>query len=162
MKSGAPRGIAHAFNGSRQQADDFIGLGFKLGFGGAMTFDTALQLRRLAAGLPLEAIVMETDSPDIPPHWLYTNAARRAAGEAMGRNEPGELPRIAGELAALRDITVAALATATQANARAALPRLAALEAGPGPQPTPLPEGKGAMPNSRDRGSLSHDLRPTP
>lgn len=128
MKAGAPRGIAHAFNGSRQQAEAFIGLGFKLGFGGAMTFDTARQLRRLAAALPLEAIVMETDSPDIPPHWLYTTTARRAAGEAMGRNEPGELPRIAGELAALRGITAQVLAEATQANARAGLPRLAEIE----------------------------------
>lgn len=145
MKGGAPRGIAHAFNGSRQQAEAFIGLGFKLGFGGAMTFDTALQLRRLAVELPLEAIVMETDSPDIPPHWLYTTAARRAAGEAMGRNEPGELPRIAGELAALRRITVQALAVATRANACAALPRLAALELRPGPHPNPLPGGEGAM-----------------
>lgn len=145
MKGGAPRGIAHAFNGSRQQADIFIGLGFKLGFGGAMTFDTALQLRRLAAGLPLEAIVMETDSPDIPPHWLYTNAARRAAGEPMGRNEPAELPRIAGDLAALRGIAVEALATTTQANARAALPRLAALEAGPGVHSNSLPRGEGGM-----------------
>lgn len=151
MKSHAPRGIAHAFNGSRQQAEAFIGLGFKLGFGGAMTFDTALQLRRLAASLPLEAIVLETDSPDIAPHWLYTNAARRAAGEAMGRNEPGELPRIAGELAALRGITVEALAAATQANARAALPRLAALEIGPGPHPNPLLEGEGETRRQSER-----------
>lgn len=128
MKGGAPRGIAHAFNGSEQQARAFIGLGFKLGFGGAMSFDTALQLRRLAAALPLESIVMETDAPDIPPYWLYTTAARRAAGEPMGRNEPGELPRIAAELAALRGIGVEELAEATEANARAALPRLAALE----------------------------------
>jgi TatD DNase family protein len=162
MKGRAPRGIAHAFNGSRQQADAFIGLGFKLGFGGAMTFETALQLRRLAAELPLEAIVMETDAPDIPPHWIYTTAARRAAGEAMGRNEPGELPRIAAELAALRGITVEALAAATQANARAVLPRLAALEVGPGPHPDLLPEAEREIPSSGERGSPSHGLRPTP
>lgn len=122
-------GIAHAFNGSRQQAEAFIGLGFKLGFGGALTFEPARQLRRLARELPLEAIVLETDAPDIPPHWLYTCAAGRAAGRPMGRNEPAELPRIAAELAALRGIEPAALAAATTANARAALPRLAALEA---------------------------------
>ncbi len=121
------RGIAHAFNGSQQQAMEFIKLGFKLGFGGAMTFETAQQLRRLAADLPLEAIVMETDSPDIPPHWLYTTASQREAGQAQGRNEPGELPRIAGHLAALRGLTVEALARATTANAMAALPRLQAL-----------------------------------
>ncbi len=117
-------GIAHAFNGSAQQAMEFIKLGFKLGFGGAVTFETALQLRRLAAELPLSALVMETDSPDIPPHWLYTTAAQRAAGQAQGRNEPGELPRIAQHVAALRGMSVQDLATATTANALAALPRL--------------------------------------
>lgn len=120
------RGIAHAFNGSDQQARAFVDLGFKLGFGGAMTFDRALQLRRLAAELPLEAIVLETDAPDIPPHWLYRTAAERAAG-ARSRNEPAELPRIAQELAALRGITPEELAAACRANSVAALPRLAAL-----------------------------------
>ena len=121
-------GIAHAFNGSRQQAEAFVGLGFKLGFGGALTFERALQLRRLARELPLEALVLETDAPDIPPQWLYKTVAERAAG-AASRNEPAELPRIAAELAALRGIGLADLAAATQANARAALPKLVALEA---------------------------------
>lgn len=118
-------GIAHAFNGSDQQAQAFIDLGFKLGFGGALTFDRALQIRRLAAELPLSAIVLETDAPDIPPHWLYKTAAQREAGE-RSRNEPAELPRIAAELAALRGITIKELAQASTANAHAALPRLAA------------------------------------
>jgi TatD DNase family protein len=120
-------GIAHAFNGSEQQALAFVELGFKLGFGGAMTFERALQIRRLAQTLPLEAIVLETDAPDIPPQWLYRTAEQRAAGvgSATGRNEPGELPRIAATLAELRAISPAELATATTANARAALPRLA-------------------------------------
>ena len=60
-------GIAHAFNGSLQQAQAFIAMGFRLGFGGAMTYDRALQLRRLAAQLPVDALVLETDAPDIPP-----------------------------------------------------------------------------------------------
>ena len=47
-------GIAHAFNGSEQQAQACIDLGLKLGFGGAVTFERALQLRRLAATLPLD------------------------------------------------------------------------------------------------------------
>jgi TatD DNase family protein len=121
------RGIAHAFNGSRQQADEFLKLGFKLGFGGAVTFEAALQLRRLAAELPLEALVLETDAPDIPPHWLYATAQQRGEGRAQGRNEPAELPRIAAVVAELRGMTVDALALATTANAMAALPRLAAL-----------------------------------
>ena len=117
-------GIAHAFNGSMQQAHAFIDLGFKLGFGGALTFERALQLRRLATHLPLSAIVLETDAPDIPPHWLYTTAEQRAAGQPQGRNEPAELPRIAQVLAELRGIPLDALAAATSANAREALPRL--------------------------------------
>ena len=129
-------GIAHAFNGSEQQAQAFIALGFKLGFGGALTFERALQLRRLAASLPLAALVMETDAPDMPPHWLYKTAGQRAGGEAQGRNEPGELPHIGAELAALRGISPEVLAQATTRNALAALPRLAALLAIP-PLDTP-------------------------
>lgn len=120
-------GIAHAFNGSAQQAQAFIALGLRLGFGGALTYERALQLRRLAATLPLEAIVTETDAPDMPPHWLYTRIGQRAAGAAQGRNEPGELPRIGAELAALRGMAPADLATATVRNAVSALPRLRAL-----------------------------------
>ena len=124
---GGWHGIAHAFNGSQQQAEEFIKLGFKLGFGGAVTFETALQLRRLAVELPLEALVMETDSPDIPPHWLYTTASSRAVGEPQGRNQPAELPRIALQVADLRGITVQALAAATTANALQVLPKLRGL-----------------------------------
>lgn len=120
-------GIAHAFNGSPEQARAFIGLGFKLGFGGAVTYERALQLRRLAAQLPLDAIVLETDAPDIPPHWLYRTAAERAAGEPQGRNEPAQLPRIAEVVAGLRGIPVQALAEAVRRNTLAALPRLALL-----------------------------------
>ncbi|MBK6612607.1 TatD family hydrolase [Ottowia sp.] len=120
-----PGGIAHAFSGSRQQADALLGLGFRLGFGGAATYERATRLRTLAAELPAGAIVMETDAPDIPPHWLYATADQRAAGQRQGRNEPGELPRIAAVVAGLRGVTVEEWAAVTSANARAALPRLA-------------------------------------
>lgn len=120
-------GIAHAFNGSQQQAMEFIKLGFKLGFGGAVTYEPARQLRRLAAELPLDALVMETDSPDMPPQWIYTTAAQRAAGTAQDRNEPGELPRIAQQVASLRGMSAEALALATTANALQALPKLMGL-----------------------------------
>ena len=120
-------GIAHAFNGSAQQASTFIALGFKLGFGGTLTFERSLQIRRLAAELPETALVLETDAPDIPPHWLYRSAAERVDGQGTARNEPGELPRIATSLAALRGWTLAQAAAITSANCRAALPRLAGL-----------------------------------
>lgn len=118
------RGIIHAFNGSDSQAQAFIKLGFKLGFGGAMTFERALQLRHLATTLPLEAIVLETDSPDMPPHWLYKTAAQRAAGEVQGRNVPSQLPRIAQVLADLRGITLEALCHEVWDNSLAALPKM--------------------------------------
>ena len=121
------QGIAHAFNGSLVQAQAFVDLGFKLGFGGALTYERALQLRRLAASLPLSSLVLETDAPDIPPHWLYTTAEQRAAGQPQGRNTPGELPRIGQTLAQLRGLESAALAEALWANSLAALPRLGAL-----------------------------------
>ncbi|MEO6362100.1 MAG: TatD family hydrolase [Caldimonas sp.] len=124
-----PGGIAHAFNGSEQQAEVFIALGFRLGFGGALTFERALRIRRVAAAVPLQAIVMETDAPDIAPQWLYRTAAARAVGATM-RNSSAELPAIGASLAALRGIDVDALARVTTANACASLPRLASLAGG--------------------------------
>ncbi|NGM88276.1 TatD family hydrolase [Parapusillimonas sp. SGNA-6] len=113
-------GIAHAFNGSFQQAQQFVDHGFALGFGGAMTYTRARQIRRLAEQLPLDALVLETDAPDIPPAWL---------GEPKGppvRNEPGEVARIAQVLAELRNLPRGDVVRATGANALRVLPRLAA------------------------------------
>lgn len=118
------KGIAHAFNGSVEQANAFVALGFTLGFGGAVTFDRALQLRRLATTLPLSALVLETDAPDIPPHWLYRTQAARADGAGQGRNAPGELAQIGAAVAQLRSMDQSALALATTHNALCALPGL--------------------------------------
>lgn len=106
-------GIAHAFNGSAQQADEFIKLGFKLGFGGAMTYSGSTRIRQLASDLPIDAIVLETDAPDIPPTWLN-----------RGRNAPAELVRIANVLAELRGTSASEIIAKTGANAQIALPRL--------------------------------------
>jgi TatD DNase family protein len=103
---GVRGGIAHAFNGSRQQAEMFIALGFKLGFGGAMTWPRATRLRALAATLPLESMVLETDAPDIPPNFV-----------GHGRNEPAFLPRIAQILSELRAQPVDEIAKNTSQNA---------------------------------------------
>jgi TatD DNase family protein len=127
LRTAGVSGIAHAFNGSMQQAQEFVRLGFKLGFGGTVTFERALQVRRLATQLPLTSLVLETDSPDIPPHWLYCTAEQRAAGQRQLPNEPAQLPRIAQVLADLRGISVDELAQATMRNAVAALPKLGAL-----------------------------------
>ncbi len=106
------KGIAHAFSGSRQQADAYLKLGFKLGFGGAFTWTRATNLRALAKELPLDAIVLETDSPDIPPAWLPPEHRR---------NEPAELARIAACLAELRSENLEVIIRQTSANARAVL-----------------------------------------
>ena len=120
-------GIAHAFNGSFQQANTFIEMGFALGFGGALTFDRALQLRRLATDLPLSAVVLETDAPDIPPHWIYKTQSERQSTQAhtsQVRNEPAQLPRIGDALATLRGVSASDIANATLVNAQRVLPQL--------------------------------------
>jgi TatD DNase family protein len=108
--------IAHAFNGSQQQAQAFIDLNCVLGFGGAMTFSRALQIRRLAQLLPLESIVLETDSPDISPAWLHP-----------ARNQPTEVARIADCLADLRGVTEQTVCSQTDANVARVLPRIKAV-----------------------------------
>ena len=110
-----PGGIAHAFNGSFQQAEQFIELGFKLGFGGAATYERALQIRRLLTELPIDNIVTETDAPDIPPAWLRE--------EGIAFNEPGFLPRIAKSLASIRGINEAEFSATVWRNAMQVLPR---------------------------------------
>jgi TatD DNase family protein len=117
-----PGGIIHAFNASAQQAEAFVERGFRLGFGGAMTYAGSLRIRRLAATLPDTAWVIETDAPDIPPQWLRD----RSTGVAR-RNEPGELPAIAQVMAELRGQSLAQIVAQNRINACAALPRLAPL-----------------------------------
>lgn len=112
-------GIAHAFNGSMQQASQFIEQGFALGFGGAMTYSRALQIRRLAVELPLSSIVLETDSPDIPPAWLHDNR----------RNEPFQIAQIAQTLAQLRGVSQELVLQETSHTALRVLPGLAKLAA---------------------------------
>ena len=108
------RGIAHAFNGSFQQAEAYIDQGMHLGFGGNLTFERARQIRRLAEQLPFEALVVETDAPDIAPSWIYKQ-----------RNSPDQIPAIGAGLAQLRGMSADEAALGTTANALAALPRLA-------------------------------------
>jgi TatD DNase family protein len=107
-------GIAHAFNGSLQQAMAYRELGFALGMGGAMTDPRALRIRALATEMALEDLVLETDAPDISPIWCR--------GE---RNSPAELPQIAATLAALRESPLETVIEATGSTAMRALPRLA-------------------------------------
>lgn len=111
-------GIAHAFNGSEQQADTFVALGLALGIGGAMTWPRALQIRRHAARFGLEHLVLETDSPDIPPAWLHP---------PDNRNTPAQVAGVARDLAELRQMTVQEIIEQTGATALRQIPRLASL-----------------------------------
>lgn len=105
-----PGGICHAFNGSLQQAHRYIELGFRLGFGGMLTFERSSKLRALAKALPLEALVLETDAPDM--------AVVQHRGE---RNSPEYLPYILAALAEVRGEEAAGVAAQTTSNARAVL-----------------------------------------
>ncbi len=115
-QQGIRQGIAHAFSGSFQQAGAFIDQGFKISFCGTCTYERARQLRKLAAELPIDAIVVETDAPDLSPVWKNRK-----------ENSPLELPRIGETVAALRGISPDELARHTCRNAMEAIPRLAPL-----------------------------------
>lgn len=101
------RGSIHCFSGSEQQAMQLIERGFYLGFGGPITYTRATRLRKLVATLPLESILLETDSPDQP------DAAHH--GE---RNEPAYLPLVAKTVAELRGIEISEVAEMTSKNAQ--------------------------------------------
>ena len=103
-------GIVHAYNGSLQQAKRYIEMGFKLGFGGTMTFERSVKIRELAKMLPLEAIVLETDAPDMVPSTSQSE-----------RNTPVHLLDNFKALCELRDESPADIAKITTANARSVL-----------------------------------------
>jgi len=109
-KTAVNGGICHAFNGSLQQAYQYIDLGFKLGFGGMLTFERSHKLHRLAQQLPLEAIVLETDAPDM------TGASHHGQ-----RNSPEYLPEYLQALAKLRAEDIHKVAAQTTANTEAVL-----------------------------------------
>jgi TatD DNase family protein len=103
-------GIAHAFNGSLEQGQRYVDLGFCLGFGGMLTFDRSTRLRRLAADLPLSAIVLETDAPDLT-----------VASHRYQRNSPAYLPEVLAALAAARAANPVEIDACTSLNARTLL-----------------------------------------
>ncbi|TVT84624.1 TatD family hydrolase [Pseudomonas sp. H3(2019)] len=99
-------GIIHAFAGSQEEAREYLKLGFKLGLGGAATWPQALRMHKVIAGLPLESVVLETDSPDMAPA-MYPGQ----------RNSPAHLPAICAALAQIMAISPEQLAAASTANA---------------------------------------------
>lgn len=109
------KGIAHAFNGSEQQADQFIELGYLLGMGGAMTFDRAQQIRRHAVKYDLRHYALETDSPDMAPSWLDAKTEP---------NTPAQIARIAEVFAELRGQSLAEIQKQTGENVLNIFPRM--------------------------------------
>jgi TatD DNase family protein len=100
------QGIIHAFAGSREEAREYLKLGFRLGLGGAPTWPQANRLRKVVPDIPLESIVLETDSPDMAPS-MYPGM----------RNSPEHLPDICTALAELKGISPEELASASTRNA---------------------------------------------
>ncbi|MFV2055393.1 MAG: TatD family hydrolase [Thiohalomonadales bacterium] len=100
-------GIVHAFSGSREEAQRYIDIGFKLGFGGSITYPRAKRLRRLASELPLSSIVLETDAPDMTGFKHHGQ-----------RNSPEYLPECLQTLSNLRKQSVEEIAAQTTRNAQ--------------------------------------------
>jgi TatD DNase family protein len=99
-------GIAHAFNGSLQQAQQYLDLGFKLGFGGTLTYERSNKIRHLAEQLPIEAIVLETDAPDM--------VVSQHRGK---RNSPEYLTHVLSALVGVRQEDAVTVAQQTTINA---------------------------------------------
>ena len=99
-------GIVHAFNGSLQQAERYLKHNFKFGFGGMLTYKRSSKLRKLASELPMESIVLETDSPDM--------TVEQHRGE---RNSPEYLPLCLQALAAVKGMPLDQVAQITTLNA---------------------------------------------
>ena len=104
---GGLRGVIHSYSGSEEQARQLFGLGFMLGIGGPLTYDRAKRLHRLVATMPLEFLLLETDSPDQP------DALHRGQ-----RNEPAHIRFVLETVARLRNSDPGEIASATRANAR--------------------------------------------
>jgi len=104
--SGHYRGVVHSFNGSQQQAHRLIDLGYKLSFGGAVTYERATRLRELIKQLPLDSFLLETDAPDQPSH--------QHQGQ---RNEPSYLIDIWQSISALRTESAEQVAAVTTQTA---------------------------------------------
>ena len=110
-------GVIHAFNGSRAQAEVFLKLGFKLGYGGAMTYERSKRIRSLFSDLPKDAWVLETDCPDMPASW------RRVEGETP-ESKLYDIAYYGKEAAVLRSVSVDEISEQSIINTKKAFPRL--------------------------------------
>lgn len=111
-------GVAHAFNGSSEQAKIFLKMGLKLGYGGAFTYDGSRRIRKLLSELPEEAWVLETDCPDMP------SSERRKESSENPLSFPADILSYAELAAELRHISLEEAAEQSTCNAFTAFPRL--------------------------------------
>ncbi len=101
-------GVVHGFNGSYELAKHYWDRGIYLGIGGSISYARAAKTRAAVKRLPLEAMVLETDAPDMP-----------LAGSQGQRNSPLQLLEVARQLAQLRSEPLELIAARTSANAQA-------------------------------------------
>jgi TatD DNase family protein len=99
-------GVLHSFSGDRQMADKAVAASFFIGLTGPLTFKNAKSLQEIATGLPLENLLIETDSPFLSPH-----------PERGQRNEPAKVKLVAEKLAELKGIKYEDVETVTTSNA---------------------------------------------
>jgi TatD DNase family protein len=102
----SPVGVMHCFGGTLQQAQRYVAVGFMVSLACTLTYPRNAETRSIAAGLPLEALVVETDSPYLPPQSLRGK-----------RNEPANVLSAVHALAEARGISTDAAADATTQNA---------------------------------------------
>jgi TatD DNase family protein len=105
---GGLRGVVHSFSGSEEQAQQFFRLGFHLGIGGPVTYERAKRLRSIVAAMPIEWLLLETDSPDQP-----------LSGHRGQRNEPAFTAEVLDAIAMLRGESRESVAAATTRNCEA-------------------------------------------
>lgn len=111
------KGVVHAFNGSLDQAQAFLRLGFKLGYGGAMTYEGSKRIRKIFSALPAEAWVLETDCPDMPPAW------KREQGSEHPVSTPSDIARYGEVAGELRGVAVQQISDQGILNTLAAFPK---------------------------------------
>lgn len=100
-------GVIHCYSYSREQAEEYVKMGFYIGIGGVLTFKNAKKLKEVAAAIPLERIVLETDCPYLAPEPFRGK-----------RNQSSYIRYVAEKLAEIKEMTVEEVIAVTEANAK--------------------------------------------
>ena len=108
-------GIVHAYSGGIEEARHYTKLGFRLGIGGPLTYDQSKRLRSVVGDMPLEALVLETDAPDMIP------LSHRQVGQGRTRNSPEYLPSVAAAMADIKNVSLEEIKKMTRQQSLAVL-----------------------------------------